>query len=442
MKNDVKIEITKAGINGEGIGFWQRKPVFIPGCFPEETVLCDLKDEGRYWRGELRKVLKKSPHRVVPVCPLCRRCGACALMEVDYEEQLRIKKQLLEGALYKYTGIEEVEEDIVPSPSVLHYRNKINLPVFERDGELVNAVYAQGSNHPVVIDSCPVHEEKAEEIRIQILNVLNQHGCKAYDRKEKKGIRQIVVRGIDEEYQAVLVTGRDDLSSALEDLKKIDLLIEIEQGINTAKDPVRMMPEKLKRLYGREKITMKVGGFKLKLSPQAFFQLNHDQAERIYRDVRDLIPDYCERIIEAYCGIGAISLYLADRAEEIIGIELEEKAVRDAEENARINHLDHLHFIADDASHAIRNLLKKKHVDALVVDPPRTGLDEELLKTLNLSKIETLVYVSCNPATLGKDLNVLKERYDISLIRGYDMFPNTPLVETLVLLKRRDHRKS
>ena len=441
MKNEVRLEIKKAGINGEGIGFWQRKPVFIPGCFPDETVLCNLEDEGRYWRGELVKVLKKSPHRIRPACRHCRNCGACTLMELDYEEQLAIKKQLQEGALYKYVGIPFIEEDIVPSPDILHYRNKVNLPVFEYKGKLQNAIYRQGSNHPVLIEDCPIHEQRAEEIRKALLEVLNGHRSKAYDRKEKKGIRQIVVRGFGEEYQAVIITGKDDLSEIIGDLKKIEGLVSVFQGINTRKDPVRMMPEKLKKLYGKDKIAMDAGGFELRLSPQAFFQLNHDQAERIYSDAAALLPKNCERIIEAYCGIGTISLCLADKAKEIIGIELEKKAVEDAKENARINHFEHIDFVAEDAAKGIRNILKKKKVDALVVDPPRTGLDDELLKTLLLSKIGTIVYISCNPATLGKDLNVLKERYDIKLIRGYDMFPNTPLVETLVLLNRKAQGK-
>lgn len=436
MKSEVRLEIKKAGINGEGIGFYQRKPVFVPGCLPQEIVLCTLEDEGRYWRGELKKILKKSPHRIRPACDHCRDCGACALMETDYEEQLRIKKQLLEGTLFKYARIPSVEEDIVPSPNVFHYRNKANLPVFERDGRLVNAIYRQGSNHPVLIEDCLIHEPRVEEIRKALLEVLNSHRMKAYDRKEKKGIRQIIVRGFEKEYQAVIVTGKDELFEIIEDLKKIDGLVSVFQGINTRKDPIRMMPEKLKKLYGKKKITMHAGGFELHLSPQAFFQLNHDQAERIYRDVSDLIPKKCERIVEAYCGIGTISLYLAEKAKEIIGIELEERAVLDARENARINRFDHMEFLADDASHALRAILKEKDVDALVVDPPRTGLDEELLKTLLKSKIETIIYVSCNPATLGKDLAVLTDRYDIETIRGYDMFPNTPLVETAVLLKR------
>ena len=361
--------------------------------------------------------------------------------ELDYEEQLAIKKQLQEGALYKYVGIPFIEEDIVPSPDILHYRNKVNLPVFEYKGKLQNAIYRQGSNHPVLIEDCPIHEQRAEEIRKALLEVLNGHRSKAYDRKEKKGIRQIVVRGFGEEYQAVIITGKDDLSEIIGDLQKIEGLVSVFQGINTRKDPVRMMPEKLKKLYGKDKIAMDAGGFELRLSPQAFFQLNHDQAERIYSDAAALLPKNCERIIEAYCGIGTISLCLADKAKEIIGIELEKKAVEDAKENARINHFEHIDFVAEDAAKGIRNILKKKKVDALVVDPPRTGLDDELLKTLLLSKIGTIVYISCNPATLGKDLNVLKERYDIKLIRGYDMFPNTPLVETLVLLNRKAQGK-
>ncbi|MBQ2583456.1 MAG: class I SAM-dependent RNA methyltransferase, partial [Erysipelotrichaceae bacterium] len=308
----MRLEIVKTGINGEGIGFFKRKPVFVEGCFEGELVDADLKDEGNHYTGTLRHIVRKSDRRVVPKCRHCFKCGACALMELDYEEQLAIKKQLLEGALYKYAGIPFIEEDIVSSPKILHYRNKANLPVFEYKGKLQNAIYRQGSNHPVLIEDCPIHEQRAEEIRKALLEVLNGHRSKAYDRKEKKGIRQIVVRGFGEEYQAVIITGKDDLSEIIGDLKKIEGLVSVFQGINTRKDPVRMMPEKLKKLYGKDKITMNAGDFELRLSPQAFFQLNHDQAERIYSDAAALLPKNCERIIEAYCGIGTISLYLAD----------------------------------------------------------------------------------------------------------------------------------
>jgi 23S rRNA (uracil-5-)-methyltransferase RumA len=431
----VKLEIKKAGINGEGIGFYKRKPVFVDGCFPGEVVECEIRDEGRHCRGDLKRIVKRSPHRIRSSCPHHRKCGACVFCELNYEEQLRIKKELLASALYKYMGYEEELNDVIASDRILHYRNKCNLPVVERDGKLVNALYKQGSNHPALIDECEIHEEGVERIRKAILDVLNRHHLKAYRHSEKAGIRQLVVRGFEGKYQAVIISGRDHLDEeVIADLKKIEGLVSLYQGVNIHRDPVQMMPDKLKRLFGQEKIRLKNGSYEMKLSPKAFFQLNHDQAQRIYEDVSSSIDGKAKLLVEAYCGIGAISLYMHDRAEKLTGIEIIPQAIADAKENARINGIDNIDFICDDAAKAIRRITKKDRIDVLVADPPRTGLDDELIETIMKTKIREVIYVSCNPSTLAKDLAVLQQKYEIRSIQAYDMFPNTPLIETVCCL--------
>lgn len=434
----MKLEIVKAGINGEGIAFFKRKPVFIEGCFPDEVVDADLIDEGRHYNGRLKAVLKKSPERIKPVCSYADKCGACALMGLKYDGQLAIKMQLLENALYKYAEYEGKIEGIVKSDDVYGYRNKCNLPIIDYNGKLVNALYKQGSNHPCLITTCFIHEESVEEIRRKILDVLNRYKLQAYDRREKKGMRQLIVRAFDKGAQAVLVTGNDTLKeNVIADLKKIKGLKSLFQGINTVRDPIRMMPEKLRPLFGKEKIEVKSLNYELELSPQAFFQLNHKQAEQIYQDAAALIKEKQKLIIEGYCGIGTISLAMHDKAEKIIGIEIIEKAIKDAKDNAKKNKVENVEFRCGDAAKEIRKIVEKEKADVIVVDPPRTGLDDELLKTLLKSKAKQIIYISCNPSTLGKDLYILKKEYEIHLVRGYDMFPNTPLVETLVELVRR-----
>ena len=434
----MKLEIVKAGINGEGIAFFKRKPVFIEGCFPDEVVDADLIDEGRHYKGRLKAVLKKSPERIKPVCSYADKCGACALMGLKYDGQLAIKMQLLENALYKYAEYEGKIEGIVRSDDVYGYRNKCNLPIIDYNGKLVNALYKQGSNHPCLITTCFIHEESVEEIRRKILDVLNRYKLQAYDRREKKGMRHLIVRAFDKGAQAVLVTGNDTLKeNVIADLKKIKGLKSLFQGINTVRDPIRMMPEKLRPLFGKEKIEVKSLNYELELSPQAFFQLNHKQAEQIYKDAAALIKEKQKLIIEGYCGIGTISLAMHDKAEKIIGIEIIEKAIKDAKDNAKKNKVENVEFRCGDAAKEIRKIVEKEKADVIVVDPPRTGLDDELLKTLLKSKAKQIIYISCNPSTLGKDLYILKKEYEIHLVRGYDMFPNTPLVETLVELVRR-----
>ena len=432
----IRLNITKTGINGEGIGFYQHKPVFVDGCFKDEVVSCELIDEGRHYRGRLIKILKYSKKRVRPLCPLQKLCGACNLMSVNYAEQLRIKKELLEGALEKYFMHIDVP-DVVASEKIIQYRNKCNLPVFENHGKLINAMYRQGSNHPIFFDECAIHAEKVEQIRKKVLKVLNYHKLKAYEHKEKKGLRQLVIRGFGEQYQLVLISGNDKFDKKLiEDLLNIEGVVSVYQGINTVKNPVHLLNEKIRCIGGRKKITFKSGEYKLSLSPDAFFQLNESQAERIYTDVSKLIDQKVSTIIEAYSGIGAISLYLHDKAEEVIGIELIESAVRDGKENADLNNIENISFICDDASKALRKIAKHKPIDVLVVDPPRSGLDDEILTTILKTGIRKIIYISCNPATLAKNLEVLSEKYEVRSIQPYDMFPQTAHVETVVLLSK------
>ena len=431
-----RIKITKSGINGEGIGFYKRKPVFVDNCFKDEVVDCKLIDEGNHYRGKLLRILEYSKERVKPECGLQKICGGCSLMAVNYDEQLRIKKELLEGALDKYFTHYEAD-DVIPSEKVLHYRNKCNLPIFENDGKLINALYRQGSNHPILLDECIIHEEGLEKIRKQILKVLNKHKLKAYDHKEKKGLRQLLIRGFKDEYQLVLISGNDRFEDKLiEDLSEIKGVTSIFQGINTVKNPVHLLNGRLKHLYGPKKIRFRSGDYILSLSPEAFFQLNEYQAYRIYSDVNELIDKKVNTIVEAYSGIGAISLYLHDKADEIIGIELEEKAVKDANENAKLNDIHNIRFIAEDASRALRKIVKQKKIDVLVVDPPRSGLDDEILTTILKTKIDRIIYISCNPATLARNLDVLSGKYKVEMIKVYDMFPNTAHVETVVLMSR------
>ena len=368
-------------------------------------------------------------------CLYQKECGRCTLMPLDYQKQLAVKKELLKEALYQYAGYTQEIGDIFPSEDYLYYRNCSSLPVIEENGSLVSAVYRSGNDLPIAIEQCPVHDIPVERTRLAILQVLNSHHCSAYSHAEKKGIRQLIVRGFNTEYQAVIITGNDVLDhKTVKDLSGIQHLVSIYQGINTKEDPVGMMPEKVKLLYGKEKITVKMGEYSLCLGPKAFFPLNKDQAERICQDAAALIPEGSNRVIDAYCGIGTISLYLSRKAKEVIGIEAEKEAVNTAAENAKRNGLRNLSFICDDVSKAITRILEKENIDVLVVDSPLTGLDQELTETILRSKIGRIVYLSCDPETLEKDLKLLQKNYQIQTVKGYDMFPNTPLVETLVPL--------
>ncbi len=432
----MKLEIRKTGINGEGIGYYNRKPVFIDGCYPGETVECELQEKGRYYIGKLNSIITRSNKRVRPVCKYQKDCGGCALMPLKYGTQLKIKKQLVEEALNKYAGISADIGDVIGCSKKINYRNKCNLPfVRDEEGKLVNALYKAGSNKPVIIDECVLHDEKVEKIRKQLLGILNKNRLQTYNHKFRSGLRQLMIRGFDDEYQIALVTGKDKLQqSVIDDIMNISGVVSLYQGFNTQKNPVKIMPDSITLLAGTETINMKLGKYTLKLNPEAFFQLNHEMAEKIYEEVDSLIEKKVGTIVEAFCGIGAIALYLHDKADRIIGIDLETKAIKNARENVWLNEIDNVEFSTEDASKGIARLLNERPVDVLVVDPPRTGLSDDFITSLMKYDIGQIIYVSCNPATLAKNLNYLLEKYDVESIKAFDMFPNTPLVETVCLL--------
>ncbi|MCR5067765.1 MAG: 23S rRNA (uracil(1939)-C(5))-methyltransferase RlmD [Erysipelotrichaceae bacterium] len=435
----MKIQIEKMGINGEGIGYYRNKPVFIAGCFPSETVEWQIKEDRKsYYIGSLVRIDKQSRQRRRSFCPYSRKCGSCPMIELDYQAQLENKRELLKEALYKYALLDINPEMTVASPLQQAYRNKCYLPVVEADGRLVNAMYQSGSNHPVIIDQCPLHEQQLEEVRKGILSALNQKKLKAYDHKLKKGVRQLMVRGFEGKYQAVIITGEDALSSHLiEEIMKDERIVSLYQIVNTIRNPLNLMEGKARLLDGLMSIELSLEGKRFSLTPQSFFQLNTAQALNIYNKVRELIGDDNRTVVEAFCGTGIMTAMLAQKCEKIIGIDIEKSSISDARENAKNNGISNAQFICADANTEIGKIARKQEIDVMVVDPPRSGLGEEFIETIKRSRPGKIIYVSCNPATLAKNLESLKKHYSLELIQPYDMFPQTQHVECVALLVRK-----
>ncbi len=432
----MRIQIEKMGINGEGIGYYRNKPVFVSGCFPGENVECRISEDCRsYYRAQLQEVSKRSDKRRKSFCRHSRICGGCPLIELDYQAQLENKRELLKEAFYKYAHLDIDPALTTASPSQHAYRNKCSLPVVQSEGRLVNAMYRSGSNHPVIIDGCPLHDARLEEIRKHILTVLNHHRCKAYDHKLKKGIRQLMIRGFDEQYQAVIVTGEDNLNSEMiAEIRKDSRIVSLYQCVNTSRSQIDLLSGKMKLLAGPDSIELNLNDHRFYLTPQSFFQLNREQAANIYQKVRELMGDNCGTVVEAFCGIGVMSLMLADRCEKIIGIDIEKSAIADARNNAEENRISNARFICADANEEIGKIARREPIDVMVVDPPRTGLGEDFLKTIMKSQPRKIIYVSCNPATLARNVEKLSGKYRVEFIQPYDMFPQTPHVETVCCL--------
>lgn len=437
----MKVVIKKIGINGEGIGYIDRLPVFVPGALIDEEVDIRMtENKKRYALAEVNKVVKQSKSRIKPKCFIQHACGACPLMIARYPNQLEYKFELLKQSLIKYAQVNpRLIQRVLPSEDVFGYRNQFKLPCAMEEGDLLSGMYMPNSNFFIDVKKCWVHEDGLERIRKDVMSILNKHDYQAYDYHTKSGIRTIVVRGFEDAYQCSIVTGNDILhENTIHELMNIKGMHSLWQSIHTIKKTPDIFGPKMVFLAGERYLPLHIDGLHLQISPRSFFQLNSKQAVQLYRTIASMIDDHNDLIVEAYSGIGAISLYLKDKAKELIGIESIKDAVMNANMNAKLNGCDHVSFLCDDAANKLTYISKKRQIDVLVVDPPRAGLDDAMLDCILRSKIKTVLYVSCNPATLGKNLAVLRARYHVKKVVPIDMFPHTPHVETCVLLSHKN----
>lgn len=428
------------GINGEGIGYDHKKPIFIPQALENELVDAKVVENfGRYGVGELVKVIHPIKERMKPKCNIQHLCGSCPLMIVSYKKQLLYKRLQVVESLYKYAGIKDEDiADIIGSEDIFNYRNQCKMPVRKIRGKLIAGFYQSNSNYFVPCNQCYIHNQEIEDIRGEIMDILTRNHYNEFDANKRKGIRYIVIRSIDHKVQVCIVSGEDKIDiNSIEAIKRIKGVESIWQSININKRSHDIFGSKMIALTNQHFIDFKFDHLKLEIGPRSFFQLHSEQAQVLYRYVTSLIPRKVELIVEAYCGIGAISLYLKDKGERLVGIEINPDAIANANRNAKINDVHNIEFICDDASKRVEIIARKKIIDVLVIDPPRTGLDEAIKETLMHAKIKQIIYISCNPATLGKDLDELLELYDYSIIQPIDLFPHTAKVEVIVSLKRR-----
>lgn len=436
----MKVTIKKMGINGEGIGYIDKTPTFIPGALLHEDVdIRVIERQKRYALGEVTRVLKKDRARIQPKCRIQHICGGCPLMIAKYPAQLQYKQEILQQSLIKYAHVNpRLIEKVLPSEDIFGYRNQCKMPVAENDmGELTSGLFMPKSNIFIDVKACWIHEPQLEQARLDILQILRTHGAKHYDQHTKKGIRSLILRGFENKLQCTIVTGNDTLSQhAVDALMNVKGVYSLWQSIHTIKKTTDVFGQKMIFLSGERLLPFTFDGLQLKLSPRSFFQLNTKQAKILYHTVASMVQGHKDVIVEAYSGIGAISLFLKDKATQIIGIESNKDAVLNANMNATMNHAANVSFICDDAANKLTYISKQRDIDLLVVDPPRSGLDDAMLECILRSKIKEIVYISCNPATLGKNIAALRDRYQVKKVQPLDMFPHTQHVETVVRLSR------
>ena len=437
----MRLKIEKMGINGEGIAYYQKKPVFIEGALPQELVeIKDLQGYGTYYKARIEKIVKESRDRIRPACAFAHRCRACSMMHLAYEKQLKAKRDILAQTLMKYAKIEPSRiEEIIANEQPLHYRNQCKLPLQMEQGKLCSGMYLPGSNYFASVKNCVIHDPLIETVRKEVLHILNKHGIKAYDYHKKSGMRSLIIRTFQGKCQVTLVSGEDVLTQELiADLLDCEAIVSLWQSINTVKKSVDVFGKKMIFLGGAKQLRFLFGGYRMQINPRSFFQLNTKQAEVLYQKAASLLTGKrYGTIVEAYSGIGAISLFLHGHADQVIGIESIADAVQNAHAIASLNHIDNVKFVCGDAAEELTYLSKKGKIDLLVVDPPRSGLDYAMLGTLLQSKIQEIIYISCNTATLGKNLDLLQQRYEVKTIIPIDLFSQTAAIEAIVHLKRK-----
>lgn len=439
------VTIKRIGINGEGIGYYKKKVVFIPGALPDEVVVAEVtKVEKNLAYAKLVRVKEKSHHRVRPNCPVYQECGGCQMQHMSYKGQLQAKKEIVVEAFQRYYKSERQPEirETVGMDHPWSYRNKAQLQVGYANGKVITGLYAAGTHQLIDISNCPIQHPTTNQVIKTVRDILGKMAIPIYDEKKGTGIiRTIVVRvGFDtKDTQVTLVTAErqipreKELVSAIRE--KLPFLKSIMQNINRGKTSL-IFGEETKLLWGDKTIDEKLGEVKFSLSPRAFFQLNPEQTVKLYQFVKEASQlTGNEKVVDAYCGVGTIGLWVAPHAKEVRGIEIIPEAVADAKQNAIQSGIKNAQFFVGKVEELLPKWVKEGfQPDVVIVDPPRTGCDEQLLKTLLSIKPKRIVYVSCNPSTLAKDCDILRRGYNIRWIQPVDMFPQTSHVECVVLM--------
>lgn len=469
QKNDIlEIEITDQGTNGEGIGKTEGYALFV-----KDTVMGDvvrvkiMKAKKNYGFAKLLEIITPSPYRVAPLCPKASSCGGCQLQAMNYQQQLRFKQDKVYNNIRRIGGITDFEMKPIMGMEELciagkeengpfHYRNKAQFPVgVNRDGKIVSGFYAGRTHSIVEVEACALGMNSAsgEDVNGQVMRkiktFMKRWNIKPYDEKSHTGVvRHVLIRmgAKTNQIMVCVVINSGQLPHAqelVEELLTIPGMHDISLNINREKSNV-ILGKKIIKLYGAGYIEDYIGDVKFRISPLSFFQVNPTQTEKLYGKVLEYAKlTGKETVWDLYCGIGSISLFLARSAKKVMGVEIVPEAVRDAEINARINGMENVRFLTGAAEDVVPEYFEQHRgeaecaPDVIVVDPPRKGCDQALLKTMVEMAPKRMVYVSCDSATLARDLKWLGEHgYQLMEVTPCDMFGQTVHVETVALLSK------
>ncbi|MCM3706924.1 MULTISPECIES: 23S rRNA (uracil(1939)-C(5))-methyltransferase RlmD [Cytobacillus] len=449
LKQTFPLTIKRLGINGEGVGYFKRQVVFVPGALPGEEIVAEAtKVNPKFSEAKIKKIRKKSEFRVQPPCPVYHECGGCQLQHLRYDQQLKEKRDIIIQALERHTKLNPEKLDIketIGMEDPWSYRNKSQFQVGLKDGKVLAGLYGMNSHRLINIEHCAVQHPQTTKATETVKRILQDLRIPIYNERNRKGIvRTIVARvGIKTgELQIVLITAQKELPKKEIIIEKIkNELPEVKsiiQNVNGEKTSI-IFGQETTNLDGSDFIQETLGDLQFELSARTFFQLNPEQTVKLYNEVkRAAALTGKEKVADAYCGVGTIGLWVADQAAEIRGMDIIRESIEDAKKNAARHGIKHAQYVVGKAEEWLPKWTKEGwKPDVIIVDPPRTGLDQQLLKTILKVQPKKVVYVSCNPSTLAKDISVLSSKYHVNGIQPVDMFPQTAHVEAVCLLEKK-----
>lgn len=443
------LTIKRLGINGEGVGYYKRHVVFVPGALPGEEVFVTVTDaKEKFSEAKIKRIRKTSKERIEPPCPVYDKCGGCQLQHLDYKAQLREKKDIVKQAFERHT---KLNGEMLPLKETIgmedpwNYRNKSQLQVGHNQHEIIAGLYGMNSHDLIDISECAIQHPATNKVTQTVKAILQELKIPIYHEKKRKGVVRTVVTRVGfstGDVQLVLITAtieiphKDQLIDQIK--KRLPEVKSVLQNINGRKTSLVFGDETV-HLHGEEVIQEALGDLQFELSARAFFQLNPIQTVKLYDEVKKAAQlTGTEKLVDAYCGVGTIGLWLAPSAKELRGMDVIPESIEDARRNAVKHGFSHAHYEVGKAEDILPKWLKQGwRPDVFVVDPPRTGCDRKLLEAIIKVRPKRMVYVSCNPSTLAKDIDVLtKSGFKLNLLQPVDMFPHTAHVECVVLMSR------
>lgn len=452
-KNEIyPLEIHALGSNGEGIGRIDGYTLFVDGAIIGDHIMAKvMKAKKNYGFARLVEIVKPSEDRIEPVCPVARQCGGCSLQQMGYNAQLHYKAAQIKDNLERIGGLtrEHIEasfEGIIGADEPFYYRNKVQFPVRDDQGQIRIGFYAKHSHRIVETKRCYIQDIYNEQIVEVLRNFMVDYGVSAYNEQTHGGlIRHLVIRNTSDRRKfqvTVVINGQklpheEDLIDAMKQLDKVE---NLNLNINTERTNV-IMGRKMKTLYGDTYLVDHIEDIEYQISPLSFYQVNPEQTTKLYKKALEYAHlTGTERVYDLYCGIGTISLFLAQQAKEVHGVEIIPQAIEDARDNAGLNKMDNAFFHVGKSEEVMPRLYKEEGIkaDVVVVDPPRKGCEASLIETIGTMAPDRVVYVSCDPATLARDVKLFDELgYKVDKVTGVDMFPMTTHVETCVRISRK-----